>query len=252
MLAAERRKIILEKLQEEKKVVVSELGNLFAVSDETIRRDLDRICQDGLAIKSYGGAVLNEDGTDMPFNIRKIHNPDKKLKIAELIAPLVYDGDSIILDASSTAVFVAKALKSKRRLKVITNSIEVMLELSDMSDWTVISTGGYLNGDYLAFSGQRAIADINGFCADKLIFSCKALDTQRGIMDNNDLFTQVKREMVKAAKVKILAVDDSKFNKTALSKIADIGDINILATNTPLAPPWQDILTNQGVDCLNP
>jgi len=252
MLAAERRKIILGQLQSEKKVVVSQLSEFFAVSDETIRRDLDRLCQEGLAIKGYGGAVLNEDGPDLPFNVRKIHNPDEKKKIAILVETLVNDGDSIILDASTTAVFTARALKSKKRLKVITNSIEVMIELSDMPEWTVISTGGYLTGDYLAFSGQRTISDISTFYTDKLIFSCKGLDIERGILDSNDSFTQVKREMIKAAKTKILAADLSKFDRTAFSKIAELTDIDIIVTNAPPAEGWQAAFTKQKVKCLYP
>jgi len=250
MLAAERRKIILEKLQADKKVIVSELSGVFAVSDETIRRDLDRLCQEGLAIKGYGGAVLNEHGPDLPFNVRKIHNPDAKRKIAALIEPLVQDGDSIILDASTTAVFVARALKGKKRLKVITNSIEVMVELSDMPDWTVIATGGYLTGDYLAFSGQRTIADISTFCADKLIFSCKGLDAAHGILDSNDAFTQVKREMIKAAKIKILAADHSKFDRVAYSKIADFEDVDVVVTDTPPNKSWQKVFKEKEVQCL--
>ncbi|MCL2285156.1 MAG: DeoR/GlpR family DNA-binding transcription regulator [Firmicutes bacterium] len=250
MLVAERKKIILEKLQADKKVIVSRLSELFNVSDETIRRDLDRLCQEGIAIKTYGGAVLNEDGPDLPFNVRKIHNPDEKRKIAELIEPLIQDGDSIMLDASTTAVFVAKALKEKKCLKVITNSIEVMVELSDNHDWTVISTGGNLMGDYLAFSGPRTISDIASYRVDKFIFSCKGLDTAHGILDSNDNLAQVKREMIKAAKTKILAADQSKFNRTAFSKIASIADIDVVVTNAVPEKIWRDAFTKHGVRCL--
>ena len=84
MLAAERRNLILEKLQDEKKVIVSELSALFDVSEETIRRDLDKLDKDGLATKSYGGAILNEiSGIDMPFNVRKKRNMGGKQVIAE-------------------------------------------------------------------------------------------------------------------------------------------------------------------------
>ena len=249
MLATERRRIILQKLQTEKKVIVNDLSDFFCVSDETIRRDLDRLCQEGHATKGYGGAVLNEDGPDLPFNIRKIHNPEEKKQIANHVAPLIQDGDSIMLDASSTAVFVARALKHKyESLTVITNSIEVLLELSDMPNWTVISTGGYLNGDYLAFSGQRTISEIATFCADKLIFSCKGLDKNHGILDSNDAFTQVKREMIKAAKTKILAADLSKFDKTAFSKIANFADIDMVVTNAALCESWQGVFLANGVE----
>ena len=140
MLALERRNLILEKLQEEKRVVVSELSQLYSVSEETIRRDLDKLEKEGLATKSYGGAVINEDvGIDLPFNVRKNQNVQGKQKMAEIAASMVNDGDHIFLDASTTAVFVAKALKEKERLTVVTNSMEILLELSDVSGWNIIS-----------------------------------------------------------------------------------------------------------------
>ena len=152
MLALERRNLILEKLQAEKRVVVSELSQLYDVSEETIRRDLDKLEKEGLAIKSYGGAVINEDvSIDLPFNVRKNQNVTGKQKMAELAASLVKDGDHIFLDASTTAVFVAKALKEKERLTVITNSMEILLELADVSGWNIISTGGVMKEGYLAF-----------------------------------------------------------------------------------------------------
>ena len=109
MLALERRNLILEKLQAEKRVVVSELSQLYDVSEETIRRDLDKLEKEGLAIKSYGGAVINEDvSIDLPFNVRKNQNVTGKQKMAELAASLVKDGDHIFLDASTTAVLWRK------------------------------------------------------------------------------------------------------------------------------------------------
>ena len=108
MLAVERRNLILEKLQDEKKVVVSELSILFDVSEETIRRDLDKLDKEGLATKSYGGAVLNESTSlDMPFNIRKKRNLRGKQVIAELVSSLVQEGEHIIVDPSTTAVAIA-------------------------------------------------------------------------------------------------------------------------------------------------
>ena len=93
MLALERRNLILEKLQNEKRVVVSELSQLYGVSEETIRRDLDKLEKEGLAIKSYGGAVINEDvSIDLPFNVRKNQNVVGKQKMAEIVASLVHDG----------------------------------------------------------------------------------------------------------------------------------------------------------------
>ena len=253
MLALERRKIILEKLQEDKKVIVSQLSSLFKVSDETIRRDLELLCQDGHATKSYGGAIFNENGTDLPFNVRKLYRPAEKRKIAELVEPLINDGDKIFLDASTTAVFVARSLKTKKRLTVVTNSIEVMLELADMRDFTVISTGGRLMGEYLAFTGVRAAETLSSFRADKLIFSCKALNYNgagSGIFDSADDFSLVKQKMIAQSKTKILATDNSKFGKTAFSKITTISDIDMVVTDINPGEGWLEYFAGEGVEVM--
>ena len=172
MLALERRNLILEKLQNEKRVVVSELSQLYGVSEETIRRDLDKLEKEGLAIKSYGGAVINEDvSIDLPFNVRKNQNVVGKQKMAEIVASLVHDGEHLLLDASTTAVFVATALKENERLTVLTNSMEILLELADVSGWNIISTGGMMKEGYLAFLGSRTEEVIRSYFADTVIFS---------------------------------------------------------------------------------
>ena len=193
MLALERRNLILEKLQTERRVVVSELSQLYEVSEETIRRDLDKLEKEGLATKSYGGAVINENvSIDLPFNIRKNQNVGGKQKMAEIVAEMVQDGDHIFLDASTTAVFIAKALKDKERLTVITNSMEILIELSDVSGWNIISTGGVMKEGYLAFLGSRTEEVIRSYYVDKVFFSCKALDQEWGIMESQEAFEKIR------------------------------------------------------------
>jgi len=253
MLALERRNIILEKLQEEKKVVVSELSQLFGVSEETIRRDLERLDKEGLAVKSYGGAVLNDNNSiDMPFNVRKKRNPEGKQKIAALVCDLVEDGDHIILDASTTAVFIAKALKQKERLTVITNSIEIMIGLSDVSGWNIICSGGSLREGYLALFGPRAIEGLGAFNVEKAIFSCKGIDMEKGITDGNELFSQAKQTMLKSARQSILAVDHSKFDTVAFSKICDIRKVDVLVTDEKPEEKWLDLFRELGIRCVYP
>ena len=251
MLAAERRNLILDKLQEEKRVVVSELSELFGVSEETIRRDLDKFDKEGLAIKSYGGAVLNEDNnTDMPFNVRRKSNMQGKKAIAQIIAGLVADGDHIIVDPSTTAVAIMKALRNKRNLTVITNSIEVLVELTDVSGWDVISTGGNLKENYLALVGPRAIDTISSFNADKVILSCKGIDMEKGVTDANELFTQVKRTMLNSATQKILAVDYTKFGRVAFSQICSVIDLDIVVTDVKPSEQWLAYFEEKGIECL--
>lgn len=251
MLAAERRNLILEKLQDEKKVVVSELSTLFDVSEETIRRDLDKLEKEGLATKSYGGAVLNENTSlDMPFNVRKKRNMQGKQVIAELVSSLVQEGEHIIVDPSTTAVAIVKALKSRKRLTVITNSIEVLVELSDVSGWDIISTGGTLRENYLAMVGPKATDVISSFHADKVILSCKGLDMEKGITDANEMFSQVKQVMLKSAKQKILVVDHTKFDNVAFSKICELSSIDMVVTDICPSEEWTAYFAEKGIECL--
>lgn len=253
MLALERRNLILEKLQEEKRVVVSELSHLYNVSEETIRRDLDKLENEGYAIKSYGGAVINENTSiDMPFNIRKNRNVLGKQKIAELVADMIKDGDHIVLDASTTAVFIAKAIKDKQRLTVITNSIEIMIELAEVSGWNIISTGGNLKEGYLALLGTKAENTIRSYCVDKAFISCKAIDRERGVMESNELFAGAKQAMIDAARTTILAVDQSKFDNTAFARVTNLHNLGVVVTDVKPSNEWLELFKSYNVKCYYP
>lgn len=251
MLAAERRNLILEKVHENKTVIVSELSKEFDVSEETIRRDLDKLEEDGHVIKSYGGAVINEKSSiDLPFNIRWKANPKGKQRIAELISNEIEDGDHIMLDASTTAVFIAKNIKQKRHLTVITNSIEILLELSDVSGWDIISTGGLLKNGSMSLLGKKASDGISAYHVDKAFFSCKGIDLKNGITDGNDETGGVKQNMIAAADKVYLAVDSSKFGKTALSKICGLSGADVIVTDTKPEDVWIETFQELKIECI--
>lgn len=253
MLALERRNLILEKLQIEKRVVVSELSQLYDVSEETIRRDLEKLEKEGLATKSYGGAVINEDvSIDLPFNIRKNQNVAGKQKMAEIAASLVQEGEHIFLDASSTAVFVAKALKSRERLTVITNSMEILIELSDVSGWNIISTGGEMKEGYLAFLGSRTEEAIRSYYVDKVIISCKALDHNWGIMESQEAFGSTKKAMLASGRKKILVIDSTKFDQTAFSVAGSLRDVDVVVTDRKPSDKWLQHFEDMEVECKYP
>ena len=194
MLAIERRNEILEKLQNDRRVVVSELSQIYEVSEETIRRDLDKLVQDGFAIKSYGGAVINENvNIELPFNIRKNRNIVGKQHIAELVSEQIKDGDSIMLDASSTAVYVAKTLleQGKKNLTVLTNSVEIIIELFGAQDWKVLSTGGESREGSFALVGYQTDRMLRSYHVDKAIISAKGIDMNAGLTDSDDAQQQV-------------------------------------------------------------
>lgn len=253
MLAIERRNSILEKLQSEKRVVVSELSSQYGVSEETIRRDLEKLENDGLVIKSYGGAVLNEHSVfDLPFNVRKNKQIVEKQQIAELLAKIVRDGEAIMLDASSTSVYIAKKLKEKKKLTVITNSVEVLVELYDMSEWNVISTGGVSRQKSFALVGAHTDELISSYHVDKAIISCKGLDIKGGFTDADELNANCKRRMLRAAKERILTVDSSKFGEVAFKKIAEWADITTIVTDQKPEKIYLDEFAMQGITCIYP
>lgn len=253
MLAQERRNLILERLIEEKSVVVSELSQRFSVSEETIRRDLDKLERDGLAVKSYGGAVINENvSIDMPFSIRKKRNIAGKQRIAELAARLVENGDHLMLDASSTAVFIARALKDKQNLTIITNSIEILVELSDMPGWKVLVPGGCLMEGYLALIGPAVTESLLQYHVEKTFISCKGVSLEEGTTDSNADFAHAKRAMLRCAKDRYLAVDSSKLGRLAFANICALEDLDGVITDEQPPAEWLDYFTQHGIHCYYP
>lgn len=251
MLAVERRNLILEKAHENKKVIVSELSREFEVSEETIRRDLDKLEEDGHVTKSYGGAVLNEKSSiDIPFNVRWKANPEGKQRIAELICEEIKDGDHIMLDASTTAVFIAKNIKQKRHLTVITNSIEILLELADVTGWDIMATGGELKPNSMSLIGKKASDGIASYHVDKAFFSCKGIDLKNGITDGNVETGGIKQNMLAAADKVYLAADSSKFGRTAFSKICDLSAVDCVVTDAEPDREWLEAFERVKTACI--
>lgn len=252
MLAIERRNKILELLQKESRVVVSDLSKTFQVTEETIRRDLEKLETDGFAKKAYGGAIINESlNVDLPFTVRKTANVMSKQKIADICASLIKDGESIMLDASSTAVYIAKRLKNKKNLTIITNSIEILFELSDIAGWKVLSTGGMMKEGALSLVGPQAEKMIMYYHVDKAILSCKGLDIEHGITDSNDMEAQIKRLMIAAANMKILAADSTKFDRISFTTICDLSEIDMIVTDTEPEAKWISALGSMDIRLCN-
>lgn len=253
MLAIERRNLILEKLQQEKRVLVSELSGLYEVSEETIRRDLEKLESDGYVTKTYGGAVLNENNyADLPFVVRKNTNVAEKQAIAKRLAAMVSDGERLMLDSSSTAVFAAKYLKSKSNLTVVTNSIEILIELSDVSGWNVISTGGNVREGTLSLSGAQVEKAFSSFYVDTAIISCKGIDRENGATDSNETNAFVKQTIFSNAKRRVLAIDHTKFDQTALIKIADLDGLTHVVTDKMPSDEWLAAFDKNGIVCAYP
>lgn len=251
MLAAERRNEILSILREEGRVIVADLSKKYDVTEETIRRDLEKLESDGYAERTYGGAVLRgNEKEEVPFLMRKRENVDAKMRIAEALSGMIDDGDRIMLDASTTALFVAKRIRDKKNITVITNSIEILLELSDIPDWKVLSTGGSLKGRALSLLGYQAERMVDGFFVDKAILSCKGVDLHKGFTDSNELDAGIKKQMLKSATKRIMAVDNAKFDHLSFTQVVDFSGIDLLATDKKLSAEWEARLAQSDVEIL--
>lgn len=253
MLAAERRNIILERIQQEKKVVVSTLSREYEVSEETIRRDLDKLEDEGYIIKSYGGAVLNESSlTELPHNLRRSVNVVAKQRIADLVNDLIEEEDHIFLDASTTSLYIAKTIKQKEHMTVITNSIENLLELSMVSGWDIISTGGKLKAGTMSLFGRRSAETVAAYHTDKVFMSCKGLSMDMGITDGNDETAGIKQAMISSSEKVYLAADHTKFDRKAFAQICGFNKIDAVVTDSKPDDAWHDFFRTAGIELFYP
>jgi len=251
MLAIERRNAILTKLSTDGKVLVSDLAREFDVTEETIRRDLEKLDNDGMARKTYGGAVKNESfNTDLPFHVRKQNNVESKRYIASLIGEMISDGDYIMLDSSTTALCVIKSIINKKNITLITNSIEILLELCNKPDWNILSTGGTLKEGGLSLVGYQAEKMISGFHVDIAICSCKGIDEENGITDSNERDAEIKKAFFKSANKRVLAIDSSKFNRSSFVKVCGIGDVDTVVTEVKPSNEWIDRLKQNNIELI--
>lgn len=254
MLAIERKNEILEKLRQEQRVLVSELSAQYGVTEETIRRDLDKLEREGYATKTYGGAIWgNSTKSDLSYVVRNKTNIEAKRAIAQMTAALIQNGDHIMLDESSTCLFIAKELKErKKELTLITNSVEIVMELRDVSGWNIMSTGGLLLPNSLELAGPQCHQMLRSHHVDKLIMSCKGIDPIAGITDSSEYHSSTKQTMLASARNAILALDHTKFGKISFVTIAGFKDISAVVTDR--APPgeWRELFERMQLPCHYP
>ena len=253
MLAIERKNEILAKLRTEQRVLVSELAAHYGVTEETIRRDLDKLEKEGYATKTYGGAIWgNSTKQDLSYTIRNKTNVDAKTLIARQVCQMVEDGDHLMLDDSSTSLYIAKQLKDKKNLTILTYSMEVVLELAGLEGWTILSTGGMLKPDSLAFTGHQVAEMLSRYHVDKAILSCKGIDREAGITDSAESHALAKQAMIRAAREVILCLDDSKFDKISFVQVAPLEALQAVVTNKKPDKAWQQHLSSIGLPCRYP
>ncbi|MED4225883.1 DeoR/GlpR family DNA-binding transcription regulator [Neobacillus cucumis] len=250
MLVAERQKKIVELVNERLSIRVTELSKIFSVTEETIRRDLEKLEKENLLIRSHGGAVsIEKEQGEVSYLEREITNAEQKKAIAASAVRLIEPGDQIVLDASTTAWYVAKELPDMP-LTVLTNSIKVAIELSKKEQIKVISTGGTLLSQSLSYVGPLAERSLSMYHVNKAFLSCKGVHLERGLSDFNESQALLKKQMIEIADETILMVDSSKFGTRAFSRINPVSNIDCIITDSKIDKETKNELNEKKIKLL--
>lgn len=250
MLVAERYKKIVSLVNERGAIRVTELSKIFQVTEETIRRDLDRLEQAGLLRRSHGGAVtVQDEHSEIPYFEREITYAEEKKRMAQAAIRLIEPKDRIILDASTTAWYMAAELPDEQ-LTVLTNSIKVTTELSSKERIEVISTGGTLASRSLSLVGPLAERSLEAYHVSKVFMSCKGIHLERGISESNELQARMKEKMISIADQVILLADFSKFGFMAFKHVADLTAVDVMITDGRIPEEMLRQLQEQGITVI--
>lgn len=253
MLPEERYEVITKLIEKNKIVKVPELIKIFNVSVETVRRDLEYLEKEGYLKRVYGGAVFEKvSDSESILTKRQIEHVDEKMYIASLAVQHVNDGQSIIIDMGTTTLEFAKELKNKvKKLTVITNSMIIAKELSDMDDYTIILTGGVLRKDEFSLSGYMTERLIEEFHIDVAFLTVGGISIEAGITDYDMNEVQVKKKMIKSAEQVIVLADSSKFNVKTLINVCGFKDINLIITDNIIKNYTLIKYVNEGIQVIN-
>jgi DeoR/GlpR family transcriptional regulator of sugar metabolism len=251
LLAEPRRMKILEWLQEEGSARVRDLSVAFAVSEATIRQDLERLDADGFVVREHGGAYLKSVPQQVQsLSLQHIANMDKKKRIGRAAAGLIGHGETIIIDSGSTTTELANSLTGHHNLNVITNSINIALLLGALPSMTVHLSGGLFKAPTLSLTGEKSGDFFEGIFAEKLFLATAAVSFDAGLTfpAMSDLY--VKRAMIKAASKVYLVADSTKIGRTSFSSLGPIDLIHGFITDDGISDADRAGFEQRGIEVI--
>ena len=249
MLAVERRSSIEQIIAKNKSVLVLELAKQFDVTTETIRSDLEKLEKQGVLVRTYGGATLVENkDPDMEIQERETVNFEGKQSIGKRAAQMINDGETIFLDASTSSLHVARNIKDKSGITVITNAEKVVMELANCDNIRVISTGGMLQKKHMSYIGRIVEDTIRStYFANKVFFSCRGVTLKRGLMETTEQEAQIKKAMIDCSESAIFLCDRKKLGRLGVPVIANLSGIDCMITDIKLDEEWNKALEQNDV-----
>lgn len=238
LMTQQRRGKIVELVEERGVVRVGELAGLFSVSEVTIRNDLECLEREGLLTRDHGGAIKNPE-TRLVTSLLRVDERageriDEKRRIAQAAAQLVSPGDTIILDAGTTVVELARLVSKVAPLTVVTNALNVALEIGAAGEARLILLGGTFHQESSSTVGALAEHNLAELVVQKLFLGAQAFDLPHGLTDSTSEIAQVKRAMIRAAREVILLTDSSKWGRAGFVKVTPLDQIDRIITDDGL------------------
>jgi DeoR family transcriptional regulator, aga operon transcriptional repressor len=233
LLVEERRRRILELLDGQERATVEELVARFRVTAVTIRGDLDALADAGSLVRSHGGALKRLDQQDVPIAVKETLHHDEKVRIGHAAARLIREDETIILDSGTTTAEIARQLKflKLKSLTVITNALNIAVELASLPHVRVIMIGGILRQMSSSTVGPQAEQMLRGLYADRLFLGVDGLDPEGGLSTHDVLEAQLNALMIKVSREVTAVADSSKFLRRTLSLIGGLHEIHRIITD---------------------
>ena len=251
MLALERQKRILELLNSEGAVMVSRLSVELGVTDETVRRDLEKLEAQELLRRTHGGALpINEGSYELSLEKRKVLNVEAKQALAHKAVEYIASGDSVFLDASTTTFYMAKEIKSMKNVTVITNSLRIINELSGVEGIKAIAVGGILSNNQSLVGSMAENAIKENYFADKMFFSSKGIGDSGMILEGNEQECYIKQQMIQNSRSHYYLCDKSKIGRVGFMKLTSFDPIEYLVTDGELDDTLSAVMIENDVSVI--
>ncbi len=245
----ERRARISAQIHKNGKVKVSELSEEYGTSEVTIRKDLEALEAQGQLRRVHGGAVgLNKLYIDMDLSERYLTNSGAKKTLAELAADFIEDNDTIFMNAGTTLTYVLRAIRNKKNINLVTNSVQNATEAALYPSFNVILLGGELDSKYQFTHGSDAERQLENYHATKCILSVDGISAEAGLTLYYSNEAPLARKMIESSAKTIVVADSTKIGKGVFARITDASGTNILVTNPSENKKELEALLELGVE----
>jgi DeoR family transcriptional regulator of aga operon len=253
LLVEERRRRIRELVDSEERVTVDELVRRFGVSAVTIRGDLDALAEVGAVIRSHGGALRPAEAPEeAPVVVKETLHHAEKVRIGHAAAQMIKDGETIILDSGTTTVEIARHIRSLKlhSLTVITNALNIAMELATQPKVRLILLGGILRQMSYSLAGPAAEQALPPLLADRLYLGVDGLDAEVGLLAHDVLMARLNALMIEISREVVVVADSTKLQRRGLSIISGLDAVHKLVTDSGARPQAVEKLRARGLEVL--